>query len=120
MKPHYHTTIHYTTPHQCVHSRLAATSLAQRVAEELPCRLGYEVGFKVRFEEALKPETKIKFMTGGILLREAISDPALDRYSVIMVDEAHERNLDIDLLLGYLKVVRFLFRLLPAFIQILE
>lgn len=65
-------------------------SVAKRVAEEVGCRLGQEVGYTIRFEDCTSPETKIKYMTDGMLLREALVDPELRKYSVIMLDEAHE------------------------------
>ncbi|KAA0166972.1 hypothetical protein FNF27_07423 [Cafeteria roenbergensis] len=87
--------------------RIAATMLAARVADERGCALGTEVGFAVRFEEQFRRgETKIKFVTDGLLLREAMSDPLLSAYSVVMVDEAHERSLQTDVLLGLLRRVR--------------
>lgn len=87
--------------------RVAAMTVAQRVAEEMGVPLGAEVGYAVRFEEACDPEkVRIKYLTDGVLLREMMSDPLLSRYSVIMVDEAHERSQQTDLLLGLLKKVR--------------
>jgi ATP-dependent RNA helicase DDX35 len=86
--------------------RVAATSVAARVAEELGCQLGQEVGYSIRFEDVTSAVTKIKFLTDGMLLREALVDPLLTRYSIIMVDEAHERSLSSDVLLGLLKKIR--------------
>jgi ATP-dependent RNA helicase DDX35 len=86
--------------------RVAATTVAARVAEELRCELGQEVGYSIRFEDVTSASTKIKFLTDGLLLREALVDPLLSRYSVIMVDEAHERSLSSDVLLGLLKKIR--------------
>ncbi|KAF1356690.1 P-loop containing nucleoside triphosphate hydrolase protein [Delphinella strobiligena] len=86
--------------------RVAATTVAARVAEEMRCNLGQEVGYSIRFEDITSPATKIKFLTDGLLLREALVDPLLSRYSVIMVDEAHERSLSSDVLLGVLKKIR--------------
>ena len=83
--------------------RVAAISVAKRVAEEVGCRLGSEVGFAVRFEDVTSKKTKIKYMTDGILLMEAISDPLMSKYSVIMLDEAHERTVATDILFGLLK-----------------
>ena len=83
--------------------RVAAMSVAARVAEERGTRLGTEVGYSVRFEHKVSDKTKIKFMTDGMLLRELVSDPTLSAYSVIMLDEAHERTLDTDMLLAFLK-----------------
>lgn len=85
--------------------RVAATSVAARVAEEMGCKLGEAVGYSIRFEDVTTTETRIKFMTDGMLLREALVDPLLSRYSVIMVDEAHERSLSTDVLLGVLKKI---------------
>ncbi|KAL1793860.1 hypothetical protein ACET3X_007281 [Alternaria dauci] len=79
--------------------RVAAMSVAQRVAEEYGCKLGNEVGYSIRFEDKTGPKTKIKFATDGVLLQEAKSDPLLSEYSCIMIDEAHERSLQSDLLL---------------------
>ncbi len=83
--------------------RIAATSVAARVAEELDTALGDVVGYKVRFNDKLKPDAYVKFMTDGILLAELASDPTLRGYDTIILDEAHERSLNIDFLLGYLK-----------------
>lgn len=80
--------------------------MAKRVAEEMRCQLGQEVGYSIRFEDATSASTRIKFLTDGLLLREALVDPLLSRYSVIMVDEAHERSLSSDILLGLLKKIR--------------
>ena len=70
------------------------------------CKLGEEVGYSIRFEDLTSATTRIKFLTDGLLLREALADPLLSRYSVIMVDEAHERSLSTDVLLGVLKKIR--------------
>ena len=83
--------------------RVAATTVAARVAEEIGCILGEEVGYSIRFEDVTSPKTRIKYMTDGMLLREALMDPLLRRYSVIMLDEAHERGLYTDILMGLLK-----------------
>ena len=83
--------------------RLAARSVATRVAEELGTPLGDKVGFQVRFSEKVSDQALIKFMTDGILLAETQSDPWLSAYDTIIIDEAHERSLNIDFLLGYLK-----------------
>ncbi len=83
--------------------RIAARAVAKRVAEELGTPLGATVGFQVRFSETVGEDTAIKFMTDGILLAEIQSDRWLSRYDTILVDEAHERSLNIDFLLGYLK-----------------
>ena len=85
---------------------MAATTVATRVAEEMRCKLGEEVGYSIRFEDLTSAKTRIKFLTDGLLLREALADPLLSRYSVIMVDEAHERSLSTDILLGVLKKIR--------------
>ena len=85
--------------------RVAATTVAVRVAEEVGCKVGEEVGYSIRFEDVTSAATRIKFLTDGLLLREALVDPLLSRYSVIMVDEAHERSLSTDVLLGVLKKI---------------
>ncbi|MDY6982770.1 MAG: helicase-related protein, partial [Pseudomonadota bacterium] len=87
--------------------RLAARTVAARIAEELGVKEGREVGFQVRFTDASSDDTLVKLMTDGILLAETQNDPFLNRYDTIIIDEAHERSLNIDFLLGYLK------RLLP-------
>ena len=79
--------------------------MAIRVAEEMGCKIGEEVGYSIRFEDVTSASTRIKFLTDGLLLREALVDPLLSRYSVIMVDEAHERSLSTDVLLGVLKKI---------------
>ncbi len=84
--------------------RIAARTVANRIAQELSSPLGEAVGFKVRFSDKLSPEsTYIKLMTDGILLAETQNDRFLSRYDTIIIDEAHERSLNIDFLLGYLK-----------------
>ncbi|OOQ85493.1 ATP-dependent RNA helicase DHX8 [Penicillium brasilianum] len=83
--------------------RVAAMSVAKRVSEEVGCRLGAEVGYTIRFEDCTSPETKIKYMTDGMLQREILMDPDLKKYSVIMLDEAHERTIATDILFGLLK-----------------
>ncbi len=83
--------------------RLAATSVARRVAEECRVEIGKEVGWQVRFTEVCSKETKVKFMTDGILLAETQGDREMRQYDTIIIDEAHERSLNIDFLLGYLK-----------------
>ena len=83
--------------------RVAAMSVAKRVAEEFGCQLGQEVGYTIRFEDCTSPETKIKYMTDGMLLRELLIEPDLPRYTLIMLDEAHERTISTDVLFGLLK-----------------
>jgi ATP-dependent helicase HrpA len=83
--------------------RLAARSVARRVAEELGTALGEQVGFQVRFTDQVSERTLVKFMTDGILLAETQGDPWLSAYDTLIIDEAHERSLNIDFLLGYLK-----------------
>ncbi|SAM07705.1 hypothetical protein [Absidia glauca] len=85
--------------------RVAAMSVAQRVADEMDVKLGEEVGYNIRFEDNTSPKTFLKYMTDGMLLREAMSDPKLSRYSAIILDEAHERTLNTDILMGLLKEV---------------
>ncbi|MDQ0663804.1 ATP-dependent helicase HrpA [Arthrobacter ulcerisalmonis] len=85
--------------------RLAARTVAERIAEELGVEIGQEVGFQVRFTGEVSKETKVKLMTDGILLAEIQRDKLLRRYSTIIIDEAHERSLNIDFILGYLKRV---------------
>lgn len=80
--------------------------MALRVAEEYGCEVGKEVGYSIRFEDVTSASTRIKFLTDGLLIREALVDPLLTRYSVIMVDEAHERSISTDILLGLLKKIR--------------
>ena len=86
--------------------RVAALSIAQRVAEELKVTYGRDVGCKIRFRDQTAPETCIKVMTDGMLLAETQTDPDLLEYDTIIVDEAHERSLNIDFLLGYLRLLR--------------
>lgn len=83
--------------------RVAATTVATRVASEVGTALGEEVGYTIRFEDVSSAQTRIKYMTDGMMFREALVDPLLSRYSVIMLDEAHERTLYTDILLGILK-----------------
>jgi len=83
--------------------RIAATSVASRVAEELGQPLGKDVGFKIRFAENQNPEGYIKVITDGVLLAETQGDPFLNEYDTLIIDEAHERSLNIDFLLGILK-----------------
>ncbi|CAN0896183.1 Probable pre-mRNA-splicing factor ATP-dependent RNA helicase DEAH4 [Linum grandiflorum] len=83
--------------------RVAAVSVARRVAQELGVKLGEEVGYAIRFEDRTSDITRIKYLTDGVLLRESLSDPELSQYSVIILDEAHERSLNTDILLGLVK-----------------
>jgi pre-mRNA-splicing factor ATP-dependent RNA helicase DHX15/PRP43 len=85
--------------------RVAAMSVAQRVAQEMDVELGEEVGYSIRFEDKAGPKTILKYMTDGMLLREAMTDNNLARYSVLILDEAHERTLATDILMGLLKEV---------------
>ncbi|KAG4402063.1 hypothetical protein AAZX31_02G112300 [Glycine max] len=86
--------------------RVAAVTVAKRVAEECGVELGQKVGYSVRFDDATSGSTRIKYMTDGLLLREALLDPYLSKYSVIIVDEAHERTVHTDVLMGLLKNVQ--------------
>ena len=95
-------TIGHTQPR-----RLAARSVAARIAEELGSTVGEAVGYKVRFNDRVRESSHIKLMTDGILLAEIQQDPRLEQYDTLIIDEAHERSLNIDFILGYLK------RLLP-------
>ncbi len=83
--------------------RIAASSVAKRIADELNSPLGEVVGYKVRFQDRLQPGASVKLMTDGILLAETAADPLLRAYDTIIIDEAHERSLNIDFLLGYLR-----------------
>lgn len=83
--------------------RVAAVSVSRRVAQELDVRLGEEVGYAIRFEDRTSERTRIKYLTDGVLLRESLSNPELNQYSVIILDEAHERSLNTDILLGLMK-----------------
>ncbi|TRM61176.1 P-loop containing nucleoside triphosphate hydrolase protein [Schizophyllum amplum] len=85
--------------------RVAATSLADRVSKEQGTQLGSRVGYSVRFDERCSPETNIKYVTDGMLVREMLGDAFLEKYSVIIVDEAHERTLRTDILLARLKEI---------------
>jgi len=85
--------------------RIAASSTAKRIAQELGSPLGEHVGFKVRFTDTLSKGASVKLMTDGILLAETQTDPLLKQYDTIIIDEAHERSLNIDFLLGYLKQI---------------
>jgi ATP-dependent helicase HrpA len=85
--------------------RIAASSVAKRIAHELGSVLGEHVGFKVRFQDRLSAGASVKLMTDGILLAETQSDPLLRAYDTLIIDEAHERSLNIDFLLGYLRQI---------------
>jgi len=93
-------TIGHTQPR-----RIAARSVATRIAEELGTRLGEAVGYKVRFGDKTGPNTVVKLMTDGILLAETQGDRALEQYDTLIIDEAHERSLNIDFLLGYVRTL---------------
>lgn len=87
--------------------RIAVMTISDRVAKERHCLLGDEVGYSIRFEKKYSDErTKIKYCTDGVLIRELMSDPMLLRYSVVMIDEAHERSLNTDILFGLLKKIQ--------------
>jgi len=83
--------------------RVAAMSVATRVSQEIGCKLGHEVGYSIRFEDCTSDKTVLKYMTDGMLLREFLNEPDLKSYSVVMIDEAHERTLHTDILFGLLK-----------------
>ena len=83
--------------------RIAAVSVATRVAQEVGCALGTTVGYTIRFEDVSSAQTEIKYMTDGILVRECMEDPLLRRYAVVVLDEAHERSLETDILFCLLK-----------------
>lgn len=85
--------------------RVAAMSVAKRVSEEMEVGLGSTVGYAIRFEDCTSKDTVIKYMTEGVLLREFLNEPDLDRYSAIIMDEAHERALNTDILMGLLKSI---------------
>jgi pre-mRNA-splicing factor ATP-dependent RNA helicase DHX15/PRP43 len=85
--------------------RVAAMSIAKRVAEEMDVKMGQHVGYTIRFDDMTDQSTHLKFMTDGMLLREAMTDPLLERYQCIVLDEAHERTLSTDVLMGLLKEV---------------
>jgi pre-mRNA-splicing factor ATP-dependent RNA helicase DHX38/PRP16 len=85
--------------------RVAAMSVAKRVSEEMDVKLGGLVGYAIRFEDCTSKDTVIKYMTDGVLLRESLVEPDLDRYSCIIMDEAHERALNTDVLMGLIKKV---------------
>ncbi|ORY66025.1 P-loop containing nucleoside triphosphate hydrolase protein [Pseudomassariella vexata] len=85
--------------------RVAAMSVAKRVSEEMEVKLGSTVGYAIRFEDCTSKDTVIKYMTDGVLLRESLNEPDLDRYSCIIMDEAHERALNTDVLMGLFKKI---------------
>lgn len=85
--------------------RVAAMSVAKRVSEEMEVKLGSTVGYAIRFEDCTSKETVIKYMTDGVLLRESLNEPDLDRYSCVIMDEAHERALNTDVLMGLFKKI---------------
>uniref|UniRef100_A0A0N5AN95 RNA helicase n=1 Tax=Syphacia muris TaxID=451379 RepID=A0A0N5AN95_9BILA len=85
--------------------RIAAITLAKRVADEQLCSVGEVVGYAVRFDDQIGTSTKIKYLTDGLLLREMMSDPLLTQYSILMIDEAHERSVTTDLVLGLLRKI---------------
>jgi len=86
--------------------RMAVVSLARRVAEEMRSEMGGVVGYKVRFDQKCSVDTPIVFMTDGMLINEMMRDPLLSEYSIIMVDDIHERTLSSDMALGLLKKIR--------------
>lgn len=83
--------------------RVAAMSVAARVAQEMDVQLGDEVGYTIRFEDKSSQRTQLKYLTDGMLLRESMIDPLLNKYGIIILDEAHERTLSTDILFGLLK-----------------
>lgn len=85
--------------------RVAAMSVAKRVSEEMKTHLGADVGYAIRFEDVTSSKTRIKYMTDGVLLRELLRDPDLEAYSVIIMDEAHERSLHTDVLMGLFRKI---------------
>jgi len=85
--------------------RVAAVSVAKRVADEMGCELGTKVGYSIRFEDCTNDTTIVKYMTDGVLLRETLFEPDLDRYCAVIMDEAHERSLNTDVLFGVLRSV---------------
>jgi pre-mRNA-splicing factor ATP-dependent RNA helicase DHX16 len=87
--------------------RVAAMSVAARVAEEVGCRVGAEVGYSIRFEDCTSDKTVLKYMTDGMLLREFLTEPDLAGYSALIIDEAHERTLATDILFALVKVCTF-------------
>jgi HrpA-like RNA helicase len=98
---------HFATSGKCVvctqPRRVAAVTIAQKVASEQGTNIGERVGYSIRFEDKCSSQTRIKFVTDGVLLRECMSDPNLSKYSVVILDEAHERSLQTDILMGLLR-----------------
>jgi pre-mRNA-splicing factor ATP-dependent RNA helicase DHX16 len=84
--------------------RVAAMSVAARVAEEMGTKVGYEVGYSIRFEDCTSDKTVLKYMTDGMLLREFLTEPDLAGYAALIIDEAHERTLSTDILFALVKV----------------
>ncbi|KPI86042.1 putative pre-mRNA splicing factor [Leptomonas seymouri] len=84
--------------------RLAAIGVARRVSDEMGCALGTTVGYSIHLDDSTSASTEVKFMTDGVLLRETVNDPSLEKYSVVVLDEAHERSVDTDVLMGVLKL----------------
>jgi pre-mRNA-splicing factor ATP-dependent RNA helicase DHX16 len=83
---------------------VAAMSVAARIAEEMEIKVGYEVGYSIRFEDATSDKTVLKYMTDGMLLRESLTEPDLAGYSTLIIDEAHKRTLSTDILFALVKV----------------
>jgi HrpA-like RNA helicase len=86
--------------------RVAAVTIAQKVASERGVQVGDEVGYSIRFEDKSSVKTIIKYATDGVLLRECMGDPLLSKYSIVILDEAHERSLQTDILMGLLKQIQ--------------
>jgi len=84
--------------------RVAAMSVAARVADEMGTKVGYEVGYSIRFEDCTSDKTVLKYMTDGMLLREFLTEPSLEGYAALIIDEAHERTLSTDILFALVKV----------------
>lgn len=84
--------------------RVAATSIAARVADEMDCKLGGIVGYSVRYDDQTSNETKLIYMTDGLLLRDFVTDPLINKYGIVIIDEAHERGVNSDIILGLLKI----------------
>ena len=80
-------------------------SVSKRVADEMDVTLGNEVGYTIRFEDVSGPRTLLKYLTDGMLLREAMTDPLLEQYGIVILDEAHERTLSTDILFGLIKEI---------------